>query len=128
MRGRRSVSIEAAEEELGSRPAHGAWILRDDGEARVEQVGQQDVVKADQPHLVVLPHPSQGAVGTDGDQVLGGEQRRGWPRRGQHLRDRRLGALDAAKVHADKALIKGNALGGQLLDICLIAGGRRGNP
>src|ERR1700694_3796110 len=115
MRGWRSVSVEAAEEQLGGCPAHCTWILRDDCEARVEQVGQQDVVKPDKPHLVMLPQPSQPAISPDREQVLGVEQGRGWKYCRKHLGDRRLRALDTPKSKAYKPLVKGDVLGRQLL-------------
>ena len=34
-------------------------ILRDDGHRRVEQVGEQEVVEADQGHLVLAAEPAQ---------------------------------------------------------------------
>ena len=47
MRGRRHVAVDPAEEQLGCGPAYGAWILGDDGQAGVDQIGKQNVVKPD---------------------------------------------------------------------------------
>jgi hypothetical protein len=45
---RRPVTVESPEEHLGGGPADGGRILRDDSDARFQEISQQDVVKADQ--------------------------------------------------------------------------------
>jgi hypothetical protein len=45
---RRPITVESSEEHLGCGPSDGGRILRDDSDARFQEVSQQDVVKADQ--------------------------------------------------------------------------------
>ena len=47
------ITIDAAEELLCSRAAHRRWILRDHGDARLEQVSQEHIVEPDQGDAVV---------------------------------------------------------------------------
>ena len=48
MHRRRGVAVESSEQKLGGRAAHRLRILRDDRDRRVEDVGERDVVEADQ--------------------------------------------------------------------------------
>jgi hypothetical protein len=51
----RAITIEAAEQYLRSCPPDGGGILGDDGDAGLEEVGEQDVVEADQGNTLVKP-------------------------------------------------------------------------
>ena len=72
---RRRIPRRAAEELLGREPADGVRVLGDHRHRRVEHVGEQEVVEADQGHLVLPAEPAQGLQGADRHEVLRGEQR-----------------------------------------------------
>jgi hypothetical protein len=55
---RAGVAVDPAEQLLGGHPSDRVGILRDDGNRRVEQVAQQEVVEAHQRHLVLATEAS----------------------------------------------------------------------
>src|SRR3979411_110439 len=55
--GRRPVTVDAAEEQLRRGATQRFGVLRHDGDARLEQVGERNLVKAHQPNLVMQVKP-----------------------------------------------------------------------
>ena len=70
----RGVAVDAAEQDLGGQRADGGDVLRDDGDRRVEQVGERHVVEAHEGGLVLGAMRAQRPDGAEGDQVLPAEQ------------------------------------------------------
>jgi hypothetical protein len=66
---------DAVKEQLRGKGPHGRGILGDDGDPRIDQLGERDVVKPDVRNGSLHPHGSQRHPGSHGQQVLGGEDR-----------------------------------------------------
>jgi hypothetical protein len=77
MAARPVVAVKPREHELSGGAAEPHRILGHDAEARVEGIGQQDVVEADHRQLVLEAERVDRAHGADRDQVLAREERRG---------------------------------------------------
>ncbi len=72
---RRGVAADAREEPLRDEPADLGHVLADDGERRVEEVGQREVVEADERDLVVHAALAQRPDGPGREDVPAGEDR-----------------------------------------------------
>lgn len=68
------VTIDAAEQDLGSQRADGGDVLRDNGDRGVEQVRERHVVEAHERGLVLGAVRTQRTDSAEGDQVLPAEQ------------------------------------------------------
>jgi len=64
----------------------------------VQQVREQEVVEADQGHLVLAAHPAQGKERADRHEVLCGEQRSRRPVAAEERGGRDVGGLDGRHV------------------------------
>src|SRR5205823_10078134 len=95
-------------------------VLRDHGDTRLEQVGQQDVVEADQRDAVVQAAAAKRAERANRDQVLAGEERGGGRAEAEDLLDRCLRSLDAAHVQANQLVVDLDAAGAELFDIAAV--------
>ena len=85
---RSGVAVEAAEEALCREGPDSCRVLGDDGDGRLEQLGEQQVVEPDQGDLVLTSERVQRPDRPQGDEVLGGEQCGGRLGQGQQLADR----------------------------------------
>jgi len=79
--------------------------LRDDSDSRLQEIREQEVVKADQSNTMMKAHASQHAKCADRYEVLPGEKRGGGVGSGEQLRRRRLRLLDSAQVESDQMLV-----------------------
>ena len=73
---RRRVAVESSEQKVGRRPADRLRILGDDRDRRVEDVGERDVVEADQRDPAFEPGAPERPDAADREEVLAGEERR----------------------------------------------------
>ena len=121
MNGWRAVAVKTPKEQFGRGATHGRAILGDDRDPRLEQIGQLDVIEADQRDAVVETKPPKCPVSTNRDEVLAGEDCSRRPRQGEHLGGGRLGALDALQAKPYKGFIDGDALRHQLFQVALMA-------
>src|SRR5438445_3136360 len=121
----RTVAIDPVEEQLRGSPSHGRWILGDDRDARLEEIGEQDVVEPHQRDLRMKPQPAERPARSDRDEVLSGEEGSGRPRHREELGDRGLGAFGPAYVEPHHA-VDLEVLRRNLLDVAAMAldGGR----
>ena len=70
------VPVHAREEQLRCRPSDRRGILRDDRHRRVEEIGQQNLVEADECNSMLGLHLFERPDGADRDQILPCEDRR----------------------------------------------------
>src|SRR5437879_2761781 len=70
-------------------------VRRDDGDPRLQEVGQQDVVEPEQGDALMQSHPSQCTKGADRNQVLTSQERGGRIRLLKQLTRRRLRFFDS---------------------------------
>ena len=92
------VAVHPGEDAFGGDGADARRVLGHHGDARLEHVGEGDVVEADQRDGVLQLELVQRADGAEGDHVLAGEQRGGRGADGHQGPDRRLGRLLRAQV------------------------------
>src|SRR3954447_9327508 len=86
-------ALQAVEQELTGVAAERVRVLRDDGDARIQQRAEDEVVEADDGDLALAAELAQGERRADRNQVLRGEQCRRCARSGQQLERRLAGAL-----------------------------------
>ena len=83
-RGRRVVAVHPLEQQPSRFGADGGRVLRHDGDARFDDVGQGHVVETDEGDGVVQAQLVEGLDDADGDEVLAAEDSVG-SRRGEDL-------------------------------------------
>src|SRR5260370_33445759 len=123
----RPMAIEAAEQHLGGSPSDSGRVLGDDGDAGLEEVGEQDVVEADQGHTRMQSEPSEGAEGPDSNQVLSGEEGGRRVRAAEQFVRGRFGLFDSTQVETHDSFVELDLLLGQLFGIAAVTIGGGGD-
>src|SRR4029077_445831 len=95
----------ATEEHLRGGASDRRRILSDDSDSWFQQVGQQNIVEADQRNALVKSQTAKSAECADGDQVLPSEKGGGGPRTGEHICNGRLGLFDSSQVESYESLV-----------------------
>jgi hypothetical protein len=108
MHGRRGVAVETAKELIGGGATDRLRVLGNDGDCGVEQVGQRDVVEADQRDLAFATRPAESVHAADRQQVLPREKSRRWVGQREHLFDRASGCVRIAQLRANNVLLERN--------------------
>src|SRR5438309_3649074 len=111
------IAIEPTEQHLGGGAPDGGWVLSDDGDAWLQQIGEQDIVETDQGNALMKSHAPKRPECADGDQVLTGEESGGGVRQPEQLGRSRLRLLDSSQVEPHEPFIDLNLLTGQLLHV-----------
>ena len=97
----RRVAVEPAEQELGGGAAELGRIVRHDGDGRIEQIGEREVVESDDRDLVLQPERAERLDRADREVVLAREDRRRRVGRAKHLADHLLGVLHRDHARPD---------------------------
>src|SRR5262245_39098566 len=100
------VSVEPRKEQPGGGPPQRGWILSDHGDRRIEQVGQLNVIEADECDVAMEPQLLERPHGSDRDEVLRGEERRRGILRGDQVGSSLFGRPGAADVPPEDRGIK----------------------
>ena len=129
MPARAAIPVEALEEQLSRRPPEGEGVRLHDGDARVEQVAQLDVIEGHHGHVPGPLARAERAERADGDEVLAGEAGRGRHSLGQleELSGGLFRGRAAVEVHAYELFVHGQAGAKKRVLVAAIAIARRGD-
>ena len=104
LRGSAGVT-NALQQQLRGDGAHGNRVLRDDGDAGLDDAGERDVVEADVRHLPLPAHGRERCPRPERQQVLRREHGRGCARGPEQLADGPLSRLRGADIAPDQGLV-----------------------
>src|SRR3954447_13778330 len=105
MHRRRRVSVQSSKEQLGCSLAHGLRILSSDGDRRLDDIGERNVVEADQRDPAFEPGASQRSYAADREEVLAREECRRRVGEGEQLVDGARGGLGISETGSDERVV-----------------------
>jgi hypothetical protein len=108
--GRALIPVQPREDQLGRLAADAGGVLGDDGDARLEHVGEWDVVEPDERDRSMDAELVERLERSERDQVLRGEQRGGWILPLEESARARLDAAGAERRVVDEPWVLADAV------------------